>query len=92
MRAKFAETDVVLRHSDDAFRAEVGETAVVLHVLSIDPPHARVTLDGVEKTVTFVIGRTIHLARGGASYSLDNTVQRRPGAPPPRATAGWSRR
>ena len=52
--------------------------------LSIDPPHARVAIDGAEETVTFLIENdTIHLARGGASYSLENIVH----APAHRAAA-----
>ena len=42
MRVEFGETDVALRHFDDAYRAQVGDTEIVLRILSIDPPHARV--------------------------------------------------
>ena len=83
-----------LHHSGDAWRAEVDETSVVLHVVSIDPPRARVAIDGAEETVTFLIeDDTIHLARGGASHSLEKyRACRRRTAPPWRATAALSRR
>jgi geranyl-CoA carboxylase alpha subunit len=85
MRAKFADRDVILHHSGDAWQAEVDQTSVVLRILSVDPPHARIALDGAEEAVTFLIeSDTIHLARGGAGHSLENTVH----AAPARRAAG----
>ena len=84
MWAKFAGTDVALTHSGDEYRAEVGETRIVLRALSINPPRARVVIDGAEEVVMFLIeGDTVHLARGGASHSLQNTIH----APAHRAAA-----
>jgi geranyl-CoA carboxylase alpha subunit len=83
MRAKFGDTDVALRHFDDAYHARAGGTDIVLRSLSITPPFARIALNGVEKAVTFVIEDRIHLAVGGQSYNLDNTVH----APAQRASA-----
>ena len=83
MRAKFADRDVTLHHSGDTWRAEVDQTSVELRVVSVDPPHARIALDGAEEAVTFMIEHdTIHLARRGASHSLRNIVH----APARRAT------
>ena len=73
----------------------LGDTAVVLSVLSLDPPHARVAIDGAEEAVTFLIeGDAIHLARGGAEPSASTNTMHAPRAraPPRRATAGSSRR
>ncbi len=78
-----ADTDVALIHFDDGTRARVGDTEVVLRSISITPPYARITLNGVEKAVTFVIAERIHLALGGRSYSLDDTTH----APAQRASA-----
>jgi geranyl-CoA carboxylase alpha subunit len=81
MRAKFGEREVALHHSEDAYRAEVGETRIVLHVLSADPPNARVAVDGAEEIVTFLIaGETVHLAHAGQSWSLANTTHAPPAA------------
>jgi geranyl-CoA carboxylase alpha subunit len=83
MRAKFADRDVALHHLGDAWRAEVDQTSVELRVVSVDPPHARIALDGAEEAVTFMIEHdTIHLARRGASHTLRNIVH----APARRAT------
>ena len=83
MRARFSDTDVGLIHFDDGARAQVGDTEIVLRSISITPPYARITLNGVEKAVTFVIAERIHLAIGGQSYSLDDTTH----APAQRASA-----
>ena len=75
MRAKFGQTEVALSHLDDVYRAEIGDAVVTLRLLSIDPPHARVALDGADETVTFLIEHdTIHLARSGQSFRLENAV------------------
>ena len=74
MQARFGDTDVALRHVDGACHALVVGTEIVLQSLSITPPCARIMLNGVEKAVTFVIEDRIHLAVGGQSYSLDNTL------------------
>jgi geranyl-CoA carboxylase alpha subunit len=85
MRAKFGESEVALHHLVDAWHAEVGETAVVLRILALDPPRARIVVDGAEEIVTFLTeGETVHLARAGISHSLENTVH----APPARRAAG----
>ena len=77
------DTDVALIHFDDGFVARVGDTEIVLRSISITPPCARITLNGVEKAVTFVIAERIHLSHGGQSYSLDDTTH----APAQRASA-----
>jgi geranyl-CoA carboxylase alpha subunit len=74
MRARFSDTDVGLIRFDDGTRAEVDNTEIVLRSISITPPCARITLNGVEKAVTFVIADRVHLSVGGQSYSLDDTV------------------
>jgi geranyl-CoA carboxylase alpha subunit len=83
MRARFGDTDVALRHCDDAYHAAVGDSEVVLRSISIALPRARITLDGVEKAVTFAIAERIHLGHGGQSYSLTDTTH----APAERASA-----
>jgi geranyl-CoA carboxylase alpha subunit len=82
MHAKFAETDVVLRHFDDAYRAQVGDTEVMLRIVALHPPHGRISLNGVDKAISFVIDERIHLACDGASHTLENTTH----APAKRAT------
>ena len=74
MRARFGDTDVGLIHFDDGCIAHVGDTELVLRSISITPPCARITLNGVEKTVTFVIAERVHLAMDGQSYSLADTT------------------
>jgi geranyl-CoA carboxylase alpha subunit len=87
MLAKFGERDVALRHSDDAYRVQVGQTEIVLRVVSLDSARARIVIDGAEEIVPFVIeGETIHLARAGQSFSLENTTH----APPARRAAAAS--
>jgi geranyl-CoA carboxylase alpha subunit len=81
MRAKLHDTDIALRHFDDAYSARVGDTDVMLRILSIEPPHARVALNGVDKTVTFAIDGELHFACDGESYSFEDTLH----APAPRA-------
>jgi geranyl-CoA carboxylase alpha subunit len=83
MRARFGDTDVGLRRFDDGTLARVGDTEIVLRSISITPPYARITLNGVEKTVTFVIAENIHLSVDGQSYSLADTLH----APAQRASA-----
>jgi geranyl-CoA carboxylase alpha subunit len=79
MRLKFGERDIALSHSDDVYRAGIGDTVVALRVTSIDPPLARVAIEGANETVSFVIENdTIHLARAGQSFCLENIVH----APP----------
>jgi geranyl-CoA carboxylase alpha subunit len=74
MRAKLHGTDIALRHFDDAYSARVGETDVMLRILSIEPPHARVALNGVDETVTFAIDGELHFACDGESYSFEDTL------------------
>jgi geranyl-CoA carboxylase alpha subunit len=76
MRAKFGPNDIAIIQSDDVTRVEIGEAVVNLRILAIDPPHARVALDGAsDEIVTFVIENdTIHLARAGLGFSLENTL------------------
>src|SRR5262249_1745205 len=83
MRAKFGDVDVALRHFDDAYHARIGDTDVMLRILSIEPPHARIALNGVEKSVSFAIDDRLHLAVDGESYALENTLH----APARRATS-----
>jgi geranyl-CoA carboxylase alpha subunit len=76
MRAKFGEADVALSHFDGAYRAQIGETAVVLQIRDLQPPHARIVLDdGPDEIVTFAIeSDTVHVARAGQSHSLTNVI------------------
>jgi geranyl-CoA carboxylase alpha subunit len=74
MRAKLHDTDIALRHFDDAYHARIGDTDVMLRVLSIDPPLARVALNGVDKAVAFAIDDKLYLACGGESHSFENTL------------------
>ena len=74
MRARFSDTDVGLIHFDDGTLARVDDTEIVLRSIAITPPYARITLNGAEKAVTFVIADRIHLSGGGQSFSLDDTV------------------
>jgi acetyl/propionyl-CoA carboxylase alpha subunit len=85
MRAKFGETDVALTHSDDVYRAEIRDAVVAVRIRSIDPPQARVAIEGDnDETVSFVIENdTIHLARAGQSLRLESVLH----APPSRAAA-----
>jgi geranyl-CoA carboxylase alpha subunit len=85
MRLTFGTHDVALTYSDDVYRAEIGDTSIAVRILSLNPPQARIALDGAaDETVAFVVdGDAIHLARGGQSYSLTNTTH----APVARAAA-----
>jgi geranyl-CoA carboxylase alpha subunit len=87
MRVRFGERDVALARSADGYRAVIGEAHVSVHVLSMDAPHARIAIDGVEETVAFAIeAGAVHLARAGQSYSLADTTH----APPTRRAAAAS--
>ena len=87
MRVKFSDTDVVLRHASGTFHASIGGSDLTLRVVSIDLPHARISLDGIDETVAFRIdGDTVHLARNGQSHSLENTIH----APAAQRAAGPS--
>ena len=74
MHAKLSETEVALRHFDDAWRARVGDTEMTLRVVALQPPHARISLNGVDQAVSFVIDERIHLACEGESHSFENTL------------------
>jgi geranyl-CoA carboxylase alpha subunit len=74
MRLRLDDTEIALRHFDDAYHARVGDTELMLRAVSIDPPHARVTVGGVDRTVTFVLHERLHLACDGESYSFENTL------------------
>ena len=64
MRARFGETEVALASGDASVR-----------ICAVDGEAARVEMDGREETVHFAIeGSVVHLARGGASYRLENTL------------------
>ena len=86
MRAIFGNADLTLRHSAGLYRANIGDARVVLRVISIDPPQARISLEGsADEIVTFLIdGDVVHLARNGQSFSLENTIH----APPAKRAAG----
>ena len=87
MRVTFGDNDIALRHNGGIYRAQVGGIEVTLRVVSIDLPRARISLEGADETVTFLIqGDTIHLARAGQSHSLENTAHALPAA----CTAGPS--
>jgi geranyl-CoA carboxylase alpha subunit len=83
MRLRLAETDVGLRHAEGGYAAQIGDTEIVLRVISITPPYARIMLNGVERAVTFAIAERIHLSLDGQSYSLTDTTH----APAQRASA-----
>ncbi|HKS61478.1 MAG TPA: biotin/lipoyl-containing protein, partial [Xanthobacteraceae bacterium] len=83
MRVRLAETDVSLRRANGAYAAQIGDSGIALRVISITPPHARIMLNGVERTVTFALGDRIHIAMDGRSYSLADTTH----APAQRASA-----
>jgi geranyl-CoA carboxylase alpha subunit len=84
MRIRFGENDVALRRSSDGFYAVVGETEIVLRVLSMNQSDARVLSNGIEEKITFVIGNDIiHLARAGQSPTLIDTTH----APPVHRTS-----
>jgi geranyl-CoA carboxylase alpha subunit len=64
MRARFGETDVALASGDRSVR-----------VLAVEGHSARVESQGREETVHFALeGNVLHLARGAASYRLENTL------------------
>ena len=88
MRVKFGETDIALGHGGGIYRATVGDSDAALRILSVDPPRARIALEGAaDESVAFTIeGDTVHLARGGESWLFDNTVH----APPARRAAAAS--
>jgi geranyl-CoA carboxylase alpha subunit len=87
MHVRFDATDVALRSDNGVYRAGVNGSDVGLRIVSIDPPHAHVTLDDVEETVAFAIeGETVHLARAGRSHSLTDTTH----DPPARRAAAAS--
>jgi len=74
MHAKLSETEIALRHFDDAYHARVGNTDVTLRIVALEAPHARISLNGVDKAVSFVIDERIHLACEGESHSFENTL------------------
>jgi acetyl/propionyl-CoA carboxylase alpha subunit len=79
MRVKFGESDIALRSAAGAFHASVGDTDIVLRVVAIDAPLARIVIAGVEETVTFLTeDDTVHLARAGRSFSLENATHAAP--------------
>jgi len=83
MRVSFGNSEIGLRHADGVLHAKVGDADATLRVVAIETPKARVAIEGIEETVTFLIGDdAIHLARAGQSHSLENTD-----APPTRRSA-----
>jgi len=81
MRVTFGENDIALRHNGGIYRAQVGGTEVALRVVSIDLPRARISLEGADETIIFLIhGNTAHLARAGQSHILENTAHALPAA------------
>jgi geranyl-CoA carboxylase alpha subunit len=46
----------------------------MLRVLAIDPPYARIAIDGVEETIAFLIDGDVHLARAGQTHRFANTT------------------
>ena len=64
MRARFGETEIALASGDASVR-----------IRAIDGDAARVETQGREETVHFALeGDLVYLARGGASYRLENTL------------------
>jgi geranyl-CoA carboxylase alpha subunit len=84
MWVKFGESDIALRFAAGAFRARIGDGEIVLSVVTVDAPLARIAIGDVVETVTFHIEEdTVHLARAGQSFTLRNTTP----APPTRRRA-----
>jgi geranyl-CoA carboxylase alpha subunit len=87
MLVRLGDTDVVLRRANGAYQASIDGADISLRIVSLDPPRARVELNGIDETVTFAIdGDTIHLARAGQSHSLANATH----APSTKRAAGPS--
>ncbi len=69
-RFRFGERDIALRFADGAYRGDVA-----VRVLSIAEHGARIELAGAEELVAYSAdGDALHLARGGASFSFENTL------------------
>jgi geranyl-CoA carboxylase alpha subunit len=75
MRFRFAE-DVALRFAAGVYSAATTRGAARLRLFVIGNNRARVELDRARgETVAYAVdGDTLHLARGGASYRLENTI------------------
>src|SRR5207253_4066084 len=81
MKVKFDKADIDLRNAGGMFRANIGDAEINLRILALDSPHARVSIDDREETVTFVLeGDTVHLACAGQSVTLENTTHAPPAA------------
>ena len=84
MRVKFGESDIALRSAAGTFRVRIGDEEIVLSVVTVDAPLARIAIGGVVEAVTFHIeDDTVHLARAGQSFTLRNMTH----APPARRGA-----
>ena len=86
MRARFGAQEVALAYSQGAYTARVDGARVALRFLALDPQRARLELDsGREENVAYAIdGDTVHLARAGRSWRLENLLY----APPAKRAAG----
>jgi geranyl-CoA carboxylase alpha subunit len=79
-RVAFGAHEVALRYSDATYHTRVSGSETAIEVLAIEPPRARISIDGAEETVTFLIeDGTVHLARAGHSDSLADTTHTPPG-------------
>jgi acetyl/propionyl-CoA carboxylase alpha subunit len=86
MRARFGLQDVAIRFSTGAYTATVGGVELAVRLISLDPPHARIVLNGTDESVTFALeSDAVHLARNGQSFTLHNTLHS-----PAERTAGAS--
>ena len=64
MRARFGEADIALASGDDSVR-----------ILEVSGHSARLEVQGREETVHFAVDASVvHLARAGATFSLENSV------------------
>jgi geranyl-CoA carboxylase alpha subunit len=75
MRARFDAQDVAVRFSAGVYTATVREAELAVRIISFDPPHARVVLNGTDESIMFALeSDAIHLARNGQSFTLQNTL------------------
>jgi geranyl-CoA carboxylase alpha subunit len=86
MAVRLGGDEISLQFAAGHYRAQASAGEVVLRILAIDSPRARVTIDGkADETVAFLLERdAVHLARGGASWRLERTLH----LPPTKRAAG----
>jgi geranyl-CoA carboxylase alpha subunit len=75
MKVKLGEAEIDLQHADGVFHIKADEADVSIRLLRIDESDARIAIESTDETVTFTIKHnTVHLARGGQSFGLENTT------------------